>query len=374
MKRSLLLVMGVLVGFGGLGARQSLEALERKVAASPANTRALYELTRQYCKEDSASRAIESWRRLVELDADLASDVYLRAKVAVYLEIEPFFPEPISDSMAMSLRLSPDGRWVVFQAVIEGRMQIARMSFFGNNYEVITKQDYYHHSPSFAGSPDELVYVRRLDRSGEELVYTDVSQGETNVVLSNFLSPIESPNRSLAKLPLLFSYLSPDSKTREIGLYDMKTGEFKELTRNTYTDRSPRYSSRGNLIVYENDRQLNADLYIMNRRGKIKERLTHSTAEDVQSDFGDRDRKIAFVSNRHRSEHFDIFVYDRRTKDVMPITFTEAMDLRPDLSDDGNWLIFDSNRAGGRAQAYVVSLNQPISVEQLVEEIDKENN
>ena len=224
----------------------------------------------------------------------------------------------------------------------------------------------------FAGSPDRFLYIRSTaDNSGMELVYYNAEGGgEPEVLFSGFSQLFESPDWVSDELPVLFGYMSLDTKSMEIGLYDRKAGEFIELTHNAYMNRYPRYSSNGKLIVYTNYRRLQPDIYIMNSRGRITERVTSWPGTDIYPDFGDHNRKIAFVSDRNGGGQFDIFVCDRRTGVVMPVTYNEKTDTAPDLSDDGNWLLFQSNRGDGRSRSYIVPLNQPISAEQLLAEIE----
>lgn len=370
MKRIAFFLMGVLLVTGGLQAKASLASLEEKVARSPDNARAVYKLARRYCEDDSAVQAIETWKRLADLDLKLASDVFLRAKIAVYLGLEPFFPQPVSDSIAMTPRFSPDGRKIVFHSMKNG--QIGTMDFSGENFSWITADDRYNVTPCFAGSRDQFFYIRRTaDESGMELVYYNAEGGgDPEVLLGGLSSFFETPDWVSDELPVLFGYLSVDTKSGEIGLYDRKAGELIELTHNVYMDRFPRYSSNGKLIVYANYRRLQSDIYIMNTRGKLVERVTSWPGTDIYPDFGDHNRKIAFVSDRNGGGQFDVFVCDRRTGEVIPVTYNERTDTTPDLSNDGNWLLFQSNRGDGRPRTYIVSLNQPISAEQLLAEIE----
>lgn len=369
MKRIAFLLMGVLLVAGGLQAKPSLASLEEKVARSPDNARAVYKLARRYCEDDSAVQAIETWKRLADLDLKLASDVFLRTKVAVYLGVEPFFPQPVSDSIAMTPRFSPDGRKIVFHSMKNG--QIGSMDFSGENFRWITADDRYNATPCFAGSRDQFFYIRSTaDDSGTELVYYNAEGGKPEVVFSNLAPFFETPDWVSDELPVLFGYLSVDTKSGEIGLYDRKAGELIELTHNAYMDRFPRYSSNGKLIVYADYRRLQPDIYIMNTRGRVTERVTSWPGTDIYPDFGDHNRKIAFVSDRNGGGQFDVFVCDRRTGEVIPVTYNEKMDTTPDLSNDGNWLLFQSNRGDGLPRTYIVSLNQPISAEQLLAEIE----
>jgi Tol biopolymer transport system component len=369
-KRIAFLLMGVLLVAGGLQAKPSLASLEERVARSPDNARAVHKLARRYCEDDSAVQAIETWKRLADLDLKLASDVFLRTKVAVYLRVEPYFPEPVSDSIVMTPRFSPDTRKIVFHSMKNG--QIGSMDFSGENYRWLTADDRYNTTPCFAGSGDQFFYTRTTaDKTGMELVYYNAEGGgEPEALFSGFSKFFETPDWVSDESPVLFDYMSLDTKSMEIGLYDRKAGELIELTHDAYMDRFPRYSSNGKLIVYANFRRLQSDIYIMNTRGRVTERVTSWPGVDIYPDFGDHNRKIAFVSDRNGGGQLDVFVYDRRTGMVIPVTYNEKMDTAPDLSDDGNWLLFQSNRGDGRPRTHIVSLNQPVSAEQLLAEIE----
>lgn len=372
MKRSLSLILGLMITFSGLWAGLELSELENKVALQPSNARNLYELTRTYIKEDMEQKAVESWRRLADLDQELASDVFLLSNIAFFLDIEPFFPQLLSDSMAQSPRLSPDGRWIVFQAVVMGQMRIARMDFFGDHYEVITPRDIYCSMPVFAGSENEILYLRYIEGKAFEVVMQNLETNETNVVLrSDLLAQIEAPDIEARGNKLLFSYLSPDSKTMELASYNIKSSKVKDLTNNLYSDKNGRYSADGKMVTFAADNRINTDLWIMKSNGKKKKQLTDTRINEAQPDFGDNDTKLAFVA--YVKDSYNIYIYDLKTEDIYPVTFSEADDLSPDLTNDGNWLIFHSDRDGPRVKPFVVSLNQPVSLETLVEEIDKKN-
>jgi Tol biopolymer transport system component len=371
-KKIAFLTIGILLAVGSLLAKPSLASLEEKVARNPGNAKAVYALTRRYCEEDSAVQAVETYKRLAELDMDAASEVFIRAKVAVYLDMEPFFPHPVCDSMAMIPRLSDDANWIVFHAVKAGKLNVGTMDVMGENFRWITDDARQNLNPCFAGSKDRFIFTRKTaDGQGTEIVYYNAEGGETeDVVFTDRISVLESPDWAGENAPVLFSYILPETRTGEIVMYNRKAGELSEVTQNSYTDRYPRYSQNGKLIVYVQDKKLHYDVYIMNSKGKARKRITTWIGADLAPDFGDGDRKIAFTSDRHGGGQFDIFVYDRKTGEVIPVTYHEMDDSFPDLSPDGNWLLFQSNRGDGRPRAYIVSLNQPVSAESLLAEIE----
>lgn len=375
MKKLFLLASGVLIFSSVLLANSKIPKLEEQVARNPNNAKAVFNLTKEYCRADSVVKAVESFKRLAALDSNLASDVFVRAKVAIYLGLEPFFPQLITDSVCEAPRFSQDEKKILFQRNTGWDYNAGIMdAFSGKGFKMLTKSDSGCYGPCFAGSYDQILYSRRADdqQGTTKLIYNDLTGGGEKVIFTN-PGVMETIDWAGEDKPVLFSYYSIDTKTWEIGLYDAESGELKQLTNNYYTDRYPRYSSDGKYIVYTDDRLIDFDIRIMDTKGKVVENLDIGPGRDVLPVFGDHDRKVAFCSDRNGGNQFDIFVYDRRTKDVIPVTYHQSHDLFPDFSNDGSWLIFTSNREQDEmVHPYFVSLNQPISVERLLEEINKE--
>lgn len=381
MKKTALFALAILISFGVVEAKKSLAVLQESVARNPQNARALFALTERYCEEDSTVQAVESWRKLAELDREMADDLFIKAKVATYLGLEPFFPQAVSDSMADSPRLSPDGKWIVFQALKDNHYNIGMMDFYGENYRWVTSispdDSLNFMAPSFAGSSNKIVYVRILGGSEgkSNLVLHDLTTGEERDLFSSPLISLEPADFSPDGKNIVFSHRSPETKSREIAVYNLDDGTFNDITGNIYSDRYPRYSSDGRRIIYASNGYLRYGIGIMNTRGKVLEQVTGGAIDDVSPAFGEKDKKIVFSSLRNGGYQWDIFVLDRATGHVIPVTFNESNDYLPDISKDGNWIIFSSSRAeGGVPKVYAISLNQSIPVERLIEKIMENEN
>jgi len=373
-KKITLTVMAIMIAVVALQAKPSITSLEEKLARNPKDAKALYELTRIYCEQDSVPQAVESWEKLAELDKKLAADVFLVTKVASYNGIEPFFPQLLTDTMAEFVKISSDGKRIVVQKVTNGRTNVAIMDLNGENYHWITTAGMNDNveflSPAFAGSNSSILYLKKMmDGSGMELLYHDLNGGDSEVVFSNVAKYIDFP--SWGGNYIAFNYFSPDTKSLEIGLYNRNKGELIELTNNIYAENYPEFSSDGKEIVYVKNPALQEDIYIMNTKGKDIEQVTNWPGSDALPTFGDHNKKIAFISDRNGGGQYDIFIYDRKTKDIFPVTVNPARDITPALSEDGNWLIFESERGDGAKRLYILSLNQPITVDKLLEKMAK---
>lgn len=380
MKRIALLALAILLPVMSLQAARSLAALEERAARRPNNANTWYDLTLRYCEEDSIVKAVESWKHLAGLDKELAGDFFILTKVATYMGVEPFFPQLVSDTAGEAPRFSPDGKWIVFQGVRNGRTNIGLMDIFGENFRWVTSadvsDDIQYNSPDFAGSASKLIYVvTTIDGTGRSnIVIHDLETDETNELFVDMMTDLESPRMFSENSPIVFSYFSPDTRSREIAVYDREEGELTELTHNIFTDQNPGYSNDGSDIIFATDQRLVFDIYSMNPQGSGKEREIEWLGYDIHPDLGDEDSRIVFASYRHGGKQLDIFFTDRDDDRVFPVTLSQAQDYFPDLSADGNWLAFMSTRSeDGRPRIYLVSLNQPVTVETLLEKVAEEN-
>jgi TolB protein len=99
--------------------------------------------------------------------------------------------------------------------------------------------------------------------------------------------------------------------------YDLESKEIKQLLpAGNYNNFSPYPDSNDQLIVYVSDRDGNYELYSYNFSTYEEERLTSSSAEELNPVFIPNKNQILFHSNRNGS--YDIFVMDLDQKSLAP--------------------------------------------------------
>src|SRR5436190_9249828 len=79
-------------------------------------------------------------------------------------------------------------------------------------------------------------------------------------------------------------------------------------------------------IVFETNRDGNADVYTMNPDGTNRINLTHNPGEDVEPRWSTDATRIAFASNRTGS--FEIYTMNASGGDVKRLTFSGANNRR----------------------------------------------
>ncbi len=98
------------------------------------------------------------------------------------------------------------------------------------------------------------------------------------------------------------------------------------------------------LIVFESNRDGNAEIYVMNAFDQTVTRLTNNAAVDIQPVLAPNALEIAYVTNQDGNNEIYLTGVDRRTP--MNLTNNLADDQYPAWSPDGNWVAFTSNRDG----------------------------
>jgi TolB protein len=128
---------------------------------------------------------------------------------------------------------SPDGQYILFQAVIDNNDDLYLMDGDGGNLRRLTDHPATDQSPSWSPDGEHIAFVS--DRDGNREIYT----------------------------------------------LELSTLEVRRLTDYDGIDGSPAWSPDGEHIVFLSDRDKNFDLYLMDADGSNLRRLTHHPAADL---------------------------------------------------------------------------------------------
>src|SRR5687768_13321470 len=116
------------------------------------------------------------------------------------------------------------------------------------------------------------------------------------------------------------------------------------LTTDPAIDMAPAWSPNGDKIAFHNYRDGAAEIYVMNADGSNPTRLTSNSAEDYVPAWSPDGTRIAFTS--HRDGNGEIYVMNADGTSPVRLTTHDAFDSEPAWSPDGRKIAFISDRDG----------------------------
>jgi Tol biopolymer transport system component len=87
------------------------------------------------------------------------------------------------------------------------------------------------------------------------------------------------------------------SRSSNISIVDLATGEVNDLTNSECAHRNPRFNTRGDSIVYTSDYYGNFDIWIMGSNGEDKRVLYRSPGNEREPRFIYNDERVIFISD-----------------------------------------------------------------------------
>jgi eukaryotic-like serine/threonine-protein kinase len=209
-------------------------------------------------------------------------------------------------------------------------------------------------SATFAASPNGVVVWRRGDQSSQSLLqWVDRSGKRLGVVgeAAEYSNPALSPDDS--KLPV--GIRDPQTKTRDIWIFDLLRGTKTRLTFDPADDLDSIWSPDGTRIAFTSERLGQRDIYQKPADGSGSEELLlggkggHKHVEDWS-----RDGKYLvynYVPTGPSGAHLYVLPLDGDRKPV-PYLNTEFLTQQGQFSPNGRWVAYRSMESG-RIEIYV---------------------
>ena len=187
---------------------------------------------------------------------------------------------------------SPNGRRIAFMRTTEGNADIYVMRADGSRVRPVLASPGREVDPAW--SPNGRWIVFSSNRRGTPQIYTVHADGTRLRSVTGEGVPRTHPSwfrfapRSPAGGPvanvLVFEELTPTGETEVASASIERPGLETDLTRSARRDERPVWGSLGTSVVYESDRDGNAEIYSMDPSGRNQRRLTLDPADDLDPD------------------------------------------------------------------------------------------
>ncbi len=117
---------------------------------------------------------------------------------------------------------------------------------------------------------------------------------------------------------------------------------------------APAFSPDGKTMVATLSKDGNPDLYLMNRQGKVLERLTKGSGINVSASFSPDGKQFAFVSDRTGKPQ--VYIMDIQSRKVHRLTFQGRENAEPSWSPKGDKIAY-TGLVAGHYQIFTIGVN-----------------
>lgn len=186
---------------------------------------------------------------------------------------------------------------------------------------------------------------------GRELYIMDYDgYGPKQVTADGFLNlmPRWSPDR---RYLIFTAYRTRDRQN--IDLLELATGKRWTLVSQAGLNITPAVSPDGSFIAFASSQDGNAELYKLDTRTKVLERLTFNAAGDLSPSWSPTGREIAFTSDRGGGPQIYLMSVDG--SDIRRVTFDGDYNAAPAWSPRGNWIAYVCRTADRQYKLCLIS-------------------
>lgn len=182
----------------------------------------------------------------------------------------------------------------------------------------------------------KIAYVSEHPGGSRELYVMDYDgYGARQVTADGFLNlmPRWSPDR---RFLVFTAYRSRN--TQDIDMIELATGKRWTLVSLGGLNITPAFSPDGNYLVFATSQDGNSELYKLDTRTKVLQRLTSNAAADLSPSWSPTGRELAFTSDRGGGPQ--IFLMSADGSNVRRLTYEGDYNAAPAWSPRGTWIAY----------------------------------
>lgn len=245
----------------------------------------------------------------------------------------------LTHSYNLDPSFAPDGRRLVYIAMIEGREQLFVMNADGTGQRQITRDNADHEDPAWSPDGRRIAFIRIAD--GHKIIHLIDPDGGNLTPLTpptqSAIHPVWSPDSTRILYCTDDDLRPPVKNEAEIYAIEVATRRITTLVSggvNTY----PAISPDGRRIAFRRMIGVDSEVFIADANGANARNLTSHPAFDGWPAWSPDGRRLAFASNRNSS--YQIFVMDADGSNVRLVANTEGRATAPRWTPDGRRIAF----------------------------------
>ncbi len=242
---------------------------------------------------------------------------------------------------------------IAYVSDVSGKKEVYVADILGRKQRQITKHRHLCVAPKFTPDGNQLAYTT-YHRGNQDLYITDLRQSKVTRSLSRRhgmnLSPAFSPDGKHMVVTL-----SKDGGP-DLYLMDRKGKVIQRLTAGAGINVSASYSPDGENIVFVSDRSRKPQIYTMNLATQQVKRLTFRGAgtENSEPEWSPQGDLIAFTGMVNG--HYQLFTMDPQGQNIRQLTSSWGDYESPSWSPDGKLITF-TRRRNGKSEVCMIGKN-----------------
>ena len=252
-----------------------------------------------------------------------------------------------------------EGELIIFESNRTGNWQIYVMDVNGNDQRRVFTSTANDRRPSW--HPSKNIILFESDRSGISDIY---SYNLSTRVMSKIAIPLKG-NKSFAQYApngteLAFNYKISDNNFN-IYRISLKGKRLKTVIKNGHKNMYPRFSPRGDAILYFSRKHTKGEadeIYVYNIIAKKEERLTRWPKHNFCPTYSNNGLRIAYVTSMEDSRP-EIYIMNKDGKTKQRVTYNNDGDTLPNWSPKDINLLITGYR-NGSYQICKILLKEPL--------------
>jgi TolB protein len=177
-----------------------------------------------------------------------------------------------TQAVDMTPTISPDGTKIAFASSMNGNMDIYVSDINGNNPHRLTSHWAIDSSPCW--SPDGRQIAFSSARTGTPQIYLMSSDGSNQRRITFEGDYNDGAAWSPDGTMIAYSARRPDSRTFDVRIHELATGQTYYVTRDVANDEDPTWSPDGRMLAFSSDREGDYQIYVIGIDGRGMRKLT----------------------------------------------------------------------------------------------------